>query len=161
MAVVTGTPAAVRPARAEDFPPLSRELAALPLFQRYGSTPEQFESSWGKALEAGEGLWVAERGGVPEGLCWFLQRGAFGRGAYLRTLALSQRAQGGGVGQALLDVYERETASAPGGWFLLVSDFNGGAQRFYARSGYHQVGRLDGFVVPDVAELLFWKPRPR
>jgi GNAT superfamily N-acetyltransferase len=153
--------ATIRHARAEDFPPLARELEALPLFRRYASTAAQFESSWGKALHAGEGLWVAERGGAPIGLCWFLQRGAFGRGAYLRTLALAANAHGGGLGKALLDVYECETADAPGGWFLLVSDFNDGAQRFYARRGYQQVGRLDGFVVPDVAELVFWKPRHR
>jgi len=151
----------VRPARPEDFSPLSRALEALPLFRRYGSTAAQFEASWRKALDAGEGLWVAERGGAPRGLCWFLQRGAFGRGAYLRTIALAEGAHGGGLGAALLQVYERETAASPGGWFLLVSDFNVGAQRFYARHGYGQVGRLDGLVVPGVAELLFWKPRPR
>lgn len=156
-----GTEPVIRKARPEDFPPLSRELEALPLFRRYSSTAAGFEASWTKALDAGEGLWVAERGGAPVGLCWFLQRGAFGRGAYLRTLALADGAQGGGLGQALLQVYERETAGAPGGWFLLVSEFNGGAQRFYARHGYQQVCRLEAFVVPDVAELLFWKPRPR
>jgi len=157
---VSGEPV-IRPARAEDFPALSRELEALPLFRRYGTTAAQFEASWLKALSDGEGLWVGERAGEAVGLCWFLQRGAFGRGAYLRTLALAASAHGGGLGQALLAAYERETAASPGGWFLLVSDFNGGAQRFYARHGYQQVGRLDGFVVPDVAELLFWKPRPR
>jgi len=151
----------VRPARPEDFPALARELETLPLFRRYGTTAAQFEASWLKAMGAGEGLWVAERAGEAAGLCWFLQPGAFGRGAYLRTLALTAGAQRGGLGKALLDVYERETASATGGWFLLVSDFNGDAQRFYARHGYHQVGRLDGFVLPEIAELLFWKPRRR
>jgi len=151
----------IRPARPEDLAPLARALEALPLFRRYGSTAAQLEASWRKALDAGEGLWVAERGGAPLGLCWFLHRGAFGRGAYLRTLALVEGAHGGGLGAALLQAYERETAASPGGWFLLVSDFNGGAQRFYARHGYRQVGRLDGLVAPDIAELLFWKPPSR
>jgi ribosomal protein S18 acetylase RimI-like enzyme len=151
----------IRPARPEDFPPLARALEQLPLFKRYGTTAAGFESSWTKALQAGEGLWVAERAEGPVGLCWFLQRGAFGRGAYLRTIGIAEHAAGGGLGKQLLDAYERETAPAPGGWFLLVSDFNVGAQRFYARGGYQQVGRLDGFVLPGVAELLFWKPRPR
>lgn len=154
--MVTGS---VRPARPEDLPALARALEGLPLFRRYGTTAAQFESSWRKALDAGEGLWVGERGGAPAGLCWFLQRGAFGRGAYLRTLAVVEAAHGGGLGAALLAAYERETASAPGGWSLLVSDFNEGAQRFYARHGYTQVGRLPGFVLPGVDELLFWKPR--
>jgi ribosomal protein S18 acetylase RimI-like enzyme len=149
----------IRPARPEDLPPLARALEALPLFRRYGTTAAQFEASWLKAMGAGEGLWVAERDGAPAGLCWFLHRGAFGRGAYLRTIGVVEGAHGGGLGAALLQAYERETAAAPGGWFLLVSDFNGGAQRFYVRHGYQEVGRLPGFVIPGVSELLFWKPR--
>jgi predicted GNAT family acetyltransferase len=41
--------------------------------------------------------------------------------------------------------------------FLLVSDFNTDAQRFYARLGYHQVGALPDYVVRGVSELIFWK----
>ncbi len=41
--------------------------------------------------------------------------------------------------------------------FLLVSDFNEDAQRFYEREGYLRVGPLPGLVLPDVAELLYWK----
>jgi hypothetical protein len=39
----------------------------------------------------------------------------------------------------------------------LVSDFNVQAQRFYLRQGYTQVGVIDAYVLPDVAELLFRK----
>ena len=40
---------------------------------------------------------------------------------------------------------------------LLVSDFNEGAQRFYKRMGYEQIGAIPGYVLPDVAELIFRK----
>lgn len=41
--------------------------------------------------------------------------------------------------------------------FLLVSDFNKDAQRFYQRLGYRQVGILENYVVHGVSELIFWK----
>ena len=55
---------------------------------------------------------------------------------------------------------------AGSGWMvgprdLLVSDFNDGAQRFYARHGYVQVGRLPALVASNVDELLFWRRLPR
>jgi GNAT superfamily N-acetyltransferase len=78
-------------------------------------------------------------------------------GGYLRLLAVLEGAQGGGAGAALLAAFEAEVAKASAHAFLLVSDFNGGAQRFYLRHGYARVGALPGLVLPDVAELLFWK----
>ena len=41
--------------------------------------------------------------------------------------------------------------------FLLTSDFNEGAQRFYRRMGYTQIGAIPSYVVPDVTELIFRK----
>ncbi len=41
--------------------------------------------------------------------------------------------------------------------FLLVSDFNHDAQRFYNRLGYQQVGKLDDYVMQGVSELVFRK----
>ncbi len=43
--------------------------------------------------------------------------------------------------------------------FLLVSDFNTDAQRFYERLGYRQVGQLDDYVVRGVSELIYWKKK--
>lgn len=151
----------LRPVAPGDVPALARALALLPLFTAYKLDAPALEARFRGALERGEGLWLAEETGAPVGVCWFLRRGSFGTGAYLRTLAVAPGRHGGGLGARLLEAYERETADAPGGWFLLVSDFNDGAQRFYARHGYQEVGRLPGFAAPGVTERIFWKPRTR
>lgn len=152
-------PAVIRPVTPEDLLPLATALAPLPLFKAYGLDALALVARFRGAIERGEGLLMAtdERG--PLGVCWFLTRGTFGTGAYLRTLAIREDAQGSGLGARLLEAYEAGCAQASGGYFLLTSDFNEGAQRFYQRHGYRQVGELPGFAVPGVSERVFWKPR--
>ncbi len=76
---------------------------------------------------------------------------------HLRLIALAEGAQGGGAGAALLAAYEAEVARASRHAFLLVSDFNTPAQRFYEKHGYARVGALPGLVLPEIAELVYWK----
>ncbi|MBM7114547.1 GNAT family N-acetyltransferase [Archangium primigenium] len=151
----------IRPATLADLPSLATVLAPLPLFRAYGLDASALEARFRGALERGEGLLVAvgEDAGGPLGVCWFLTRGTFGTGAYLRTLALGEGHQGSGLGTRLLAAYEAGCGAPPGGYFLLTSDFNTAAQRFYQRHGYRQVGALPDFATPGVAELVFWKPR--
>jgi ribosomal protein S18 acetylase RimI-like enzyme len=62
-----------------------------------------------------------------------------------------------GIGAALLGQAEQAAAKIAREMFLLVSDFNVDAQRFYQRQGYSPVGAIPGYVLPDVTELLYWK----
>jgi hypothetical protein len=58
--------------------------------------------------------------------------------------------------------FEAWLAESAGHGFLLCSDFNISAQAFYERHGWTRVGALPGLVLPDVAELVYWKRlRPR
>ena len=59
------------------------------------------------------------------------------------------------MGAALLQEVEARATSSD--LFLLVSHFNEGAQRFYRRMGYEQIGAIPGYVLPDVTELIFRK----
>jgi len=61
------------------------------------------------------------------------------------------------VGAALLRSAEDAALKINPELFLLVSDFNVDAQRFYQRQGYQQIGAIPGYVLPDVTELLYWK----
>ena len=147
----------VRPLRAEEVPALAAELSRLPLMARYGRTADALGRDLRDALGRGEGLLAWDEGGDARGLAWFLRGGTFGLGAYLKLIALAPGAQGAGAGAALLAAFEAEAAGAGRHAFLLVSDFNAGAQRFYERHGWTRVGPLPALVRPDVDEIVYWK----
>jgi ribosomal protein S18 acetylase RimI-like enzyme len=153
--------ATIRPASRDDVRHLSVLLAPEPLFSSYGLTAEALDARWGAAVEAGDRVLVAEVAGGPVGLCWFAASGTFGTGAYLRLIAVARSAQGQAVGAALLAAYEAACGTPAGGWFLLTSDFNTGAQRFYSRHGYREVGQLPDFAKAGITERIFWKPPAR
>ena len=91
------------------------------------------------------------------GLARFCSRGQFGNGGYLRLLALRPGCEGRGIGTLLLRAVEDEVKQHSSALFLLTSDFNTGAQRFYARHGYVPAGTLPDFARPGITENIFWK----
>ena len=147
----------IRRLRREDIPALGAALARLPLMRRYRRGARRIEADLAAALERGDALLVEEGEAGPRGIAWFLPAGTLAMGGYLRLVAVAPEATGAGVGARLLEAFEAEVSRECRHAFLLVSDFNRGAQRFYERHGYLRVGALPGLVLPDVAELLFWK----
>lgn len=151
-------PPLIVPATELDLARLAQQLAPEPLFARYGLAPEVLQARWSRALHDGQGLLVAHVERQAVGLCWFTPSGTFGIGAYLRLIAVVGAAQKLGVGAHLLRAYEAACGNPAGGWFLLTSDFNTAAQRFYARHGYTEVGRLPDFAKAGIVEHIYWKP---
>jgi len=147
----------VRPLLQADVPALAEGLSRLPLMVRYGRGASQIAADLSQGLARGDGLLVEESEGLARGLAWFLRAGTLAMGGYLRLIAVLPGAQGGGTGTALLDAFEGEVAKESRHAFLLVSDFNEGARRFYERHGYTRVGAVPGLVLPDVAEVIYWK----
>lgn len=147
----------VRPLSESELPALARALADVPLMVRYGRTPKALARALVAAHGRGERLLAAVDGGALRGLAWFLTQGTLAVGGYLRLIAMLPGAEGKGAGAALLGAFEAETAKESRHAFLLVSDFNEGAQRFYERHGYVRAGALPGLVLPEVAEVLYWK----
>ncbi len=146
----------IRPLDPAEIPALAVGLAGLPLMLRYGRDAAALTRALEAARARGEGLLVADDG-APRGLAWFLSSGTLALGGYLRLIAVLPGSEGKGTGVALLRAFEAETARLSAHAFLLVSDFNDGAIRFYEREGYARVGAMPGLVVPDVAEMLYWK----
>ncbi len=147
----------VRPLARDELPALAAALAPLPLMVRYGRDAGGLTRALEAAAGRGESLLVSEEAGVLRGLAWFLPAGTLALGGYLRLIAVVPGGEGRGTGLALLRAFEAETARHSAHAFLLVSDFNAGAIRFYEREGYARVGPLPGLVLPGVAELLYWK----
>lgn len=147
----------IRPLGAGDVPALAAELARLPLMIRYRRDEGKIAADLREALARGDGLLVEEAGGRVRGLAWFLTGGTFAMGGYLRLIALVPDALGSGAGARLLQAFEAEVRTTSRHAFLLVSDFNAAAQRFYERHGWTRMGALPALVLPDVAELVYWK----
>ncbi len=150
-------PVRLRPMLASDFASLAAWMVETPLWQRYGLTFERAVSAFERGAANEDWLIVAEVDGDVRGFAWVLRQGAFGRSPYLRLIGVRPDSTSGGVGALLLGEMERRAAEVADDLFLLVSDFNLQAQQFYKRQGYTQVGAIDGYVLPDVTELLFRK----
>lgn len=146
----------------EDIPLVAAWIAATPLWRRYRLTEDSATRQLAAALERHDLLLTTDAGACGGGgracaLAWVMPTGAFGRSPYLRILGVAEAQRGRGIGASLLEAAERRLAQSARELFLLVSDFNLSAQRFYTRQGYVQVGAFPGYVLPDVAELLYWK----
>jgi len=145
----------IRPLAKADIAGIARWVAATPLWQRYGITEASFAQRFEDGLANGATIYVVERAGTVFGFVWLVERGAFNRNAYIQLIGVRPAARGGGIGRALMEFAEAHARSRD--IFLLVSDFNADAQKFYARLGYTQVGKLDDYVVQGVSELILRK----
>lgn len=147
----------IRPLTASDIPTIADWIAAIPLWQRYDYSASRAAEGLEHALARNDLLLTADCDGASAcGLVWCMPRGVFGRSMYLRLLGVREDFHGAGLGAGLLDAAEQAAARSHD-MILLVSDFNHGAQRFYERQGYRQVGALPGYVLPDVTELIYRK----
>lgn len=147
----------IRPLLPTDIPALAALMATTPLWQRYGVTTASATQRLQIGLAEGATMAVTESNGHPAGFVWYVTRGAFQRGGYIMLLGVDSHYRQQGIGQALMHHAEAQMFTSVSSIFLLVSDFNHPAQRFYERLGYQQVGSIPDFVVPGITELIFYK----
>lgn len=149
----------IRPLRAGDILACAAIMADSPLWQRYGVT----QDSAARRLQIGfddlETIAIAELDGAVAGFVWYVLDGAFHRSGYVMLIAVREGLRGSGIGQALMAHAEDAMYPLVRDIFLLVSDFNLGAQRFYRRLGYVQVGAIPDYILPGISELIFHKRR--
>jgi [ribosomal protein S18]-alanine N-acetyltransferase len=150
----------IRPARLDELSALTSAVAGQELLVRYEIASTRLAQLLAEAVGRGEPVLVADDGGVARGFAWYLYSGTLGVGGYLRLIVLARGAEGQGAGGALLDAVEADVAMRARHIFLLVSHWNEGARRFYARRGYAEVGRLPAFVRADTDEIICWKRLP-
>lgn len=97
-----------------------------------------------------------------QGVIWYQREGLFHSFPYLHMIAVRSDCRHQGIGNRLMEFFEQD--SLRGGKnkmrtkaFLLVSDFNSNAQKFYLSRGYEEMGRLDSLFRKGVAEKLLMK----
>lgn len=151
-------PITIRPMAPADIPACARWIAETPLWQRYGVTEQSVGERLRAGLDGGATIYVADRAGAALGFLWLVERGAFARSDYVQLIGVRPSARSRGVGRTLMEFAEAKSVAAGRALFLLVSDFNADAQRFYERLGYRPVGQLVDYVVPGVTELIYFKP---
>ena len=146
------------PLAEQDIEPCAVLMATSEPWTRYGVDAAAAHALWTQALETGATVAVAREGQTTCGFAWYIARGAFGLSGYLKLLGVSRAARGRGVGAALLAYTEqRALADGQADLFLLVSDFNRPAQRFYAAHGYHYIGAVADYVCPGIGEFIYRK----
>jgi ribosomal protein S18 acetylase RimI-like enzyme len=125
---------------------------------RYGITYDGAVDRLTTGLRQGAAILVAvEAGDKPVGFVWIVPRGAFDLSGYIRWIVVDPSQRGGGIGRLLLDAAESRIRQTGRDIFLLCSDFNVDARRFYERYGYLQVGAMPDYVLPGVTEIIYRK----
>ncbi|TAL16166.1 GNAT family N-acetyltransferase [bacterium] len=79
------------------------------------------------------------------------------RGPYLELIALTGSHRNFGVGKTLLEWFEAGAKTHGQNAWVIVTHFNEGARRFYARHGYQEIASLKGLVTEGVDEILLRK----
>ncbi len=140
-----------------DVEACARIVAGTELWHRYSIDFDRALKLFKKALENHEPVFVARSGDEVVGFVWAIPRGMFGRSGYIKLIGVAPSARGKGIGAKLLHHAEQFLARFDRDVFLLVSDFNTSAQKFYRREGYVEIGRLPNYAVEGITEVLMWK----
>ena len=141
----------------EDLAQCAAIIDETELFRDYGTTGQAITKLLEKALSDPSSDLLALRTGTGlAGFAWVLRNGAFGRSAYLRLIAVSSVSRGHGYGSRLLAGIEAKHL-LPHGLFLLTTETNTGARRFYETSGYGLLGIIPGYVKPGLNECIYYK----
>jgi ribosomal protein S18 acetylase RimI-like enzyme len=123
-------------------------------WRRLGVGPEAARRTITHPGRQAHGAWVK---GMLAGFIVLNFEGPFT--GYLQLIGVAPERRGEGVGRALMALAERIAFARGPNLFLCVSGFNTGAQRFYARLGFEQVGQLRDYLVAGEDELLMRKTR--
>ncbi len=122
-----------------------------------------------KRISAGEVFIekIAAGGGITsepdiQGVIWYQREGLFCSFPYLHMIAVRDECRRQGIGSALMDFYEQDSLRVGKNKirtraFLLVSEQNLPAQRFYQGRGYVEVGRFEKLFRRGVTEILLMK----
>jgi ribosomal protein S18 acetylase RimI-like enzyme len=147
----------IREMTPDDIPIVAAWMANVPLWQRYGVIVEKATANFEAGLARRDWLLVVDTDVQACGFAWIVPQGAFGRSPYLKQIGVHLDYANAGLGGLLLNEAERRAKAVADDLFLLTSNFNTAAQRFYTRHGYEQIGAIPDYVINGLTELIFRK----
>ena len=104
-------------------------------------------------------IYVALYLGECIGFMYYIPGGAFHSFPYLHIIAIKEAYRSKGIGKQMLDFLEKELFKISDKLFLVTSDFNTDAIRFYKKNGYKQVGMIPNLYRKGITEYLFMKEK--
>lgn len=93
------------------------------------------------------------------GFMGVINNGCFHKFSYLATIAVQKKYRNKGIGETLVKKFETIGFKKADRVFILVSDFNKQAQKFYRKLGYKKVGNIPDLFKIGVSENLLVKYR--
>ena len=99
--------------------------------------------------------YVARLNGKIVGILVIVMNGALI--GYVQSICVTPEFRDKGIGSQLIAFAERRVLREAPNVFLMVSNFNHGAQRLYKRLGYEVIGELKDFIVSGHSEILLRK----
>ena len=91
------------------------------------------------------------------GFMGIVENGCFGNFQYLSILSVKKRYRNKEVGKLLLNKFEQMGFKKADRIFVLCSDFNVAAQKFYKRNDYFECGKIRDLFKKGISEHLFVK----
>jgi ribosomal protein S18 acetylase RimI-like enzyme len=150
-----GEEVTLEPLPAGEAPRLGDAIATMDPWHAYGYPASALARMLG-AHEAGAPRLAFVMDGRIVGAA--IIRAAWLRGPYLQFLALLPEAQGRSIGAAFLRLFEAESRAADErNLWVVASQINTGAIRFYEGHGFEKVADLDGLAYDGRTEFLFRK----
>ncbi len=146
-----------------DIPAIAQLMAGSEPWPRYGVDEAQATSTLTGFVESAARdpgnycCLVAEQASEPVGFVILLLHGCFGMSGYIKLIGTREDRRRMGTGRALVNAAEALAFAQGPNVFLLVSDFNAPAIRFYEKMGYQRTGVIEDYVVPGIDEILYRK----
>lgn len=147
----------IKELKKEDIDTCTRIICDSVLGKEYGYVKEKTKSMLLNALNKEENFFTAHIEKNIVGLIWFDPKGAFTIAPYLKLIVVDEKYKGMNIGSFLLDFYEKNCRQMNKHYFLLVSEFNLPAIKFYEKRGYKKSGIIPSFVKKDMSEIIMIK----
>lgn len=129
------------------------------LWDAYFKNNPTHESALEKMISKKQVYVVTNKNDQCIGFMGVINNGCFHKFSYLSILAVKKRFRNKGIGEALVNKFEDIGFNKADKVFILVSDFNKTAQKFYRKLGYKKVGNIPDLFKHGVSEDLLVKYR--